>query len=90
MVVSLPWIRRKNGAAGQRIRLVATIAPVVAPWWPPPFAFFVALRRLLLPSARRTLSIFISSLPPCASAEATVMAVLRIRHKVLFLGRRGK
>ena len=31
IVVSLPCMKRKNGAAGQTTKLVATIAPVIAP-----------------------------------------------------------
>jgi hypothetical protein len=73
--MSLPCISRKNGAAGHKIKLVATIAPVIAPVWPPPLVFLTALRRVLLPSTRRTLSMFRSNLPPRAKRLLACAAV---------------
>src|SRR5262245_46350369 len=41
-VMSLPCMKRKNGAAGQNTIAVATIPPVIAPVCPPPFTSFTA------------------------------------------------
>src|SRR5208283_281101 len=42
MVMSLPFTKRKSGAAGKNTIEVATMAPVIAPTWPPPLLSWVA------------------------------------------------
>src|SRR5437773_6412319 len=64
ILMSLPCINRKSGAAGKKTMLVATIAPVIAPTWPPPLFSFAARKGPFSPSLRRTLSMFTFSLPP--------------------------
>jgi len=56
IVMSFPCIKRKRGAAGKYTIVVATIAPVIAPVWPPPFASLTARQGAFSPSASRTSS----------------------------------
>ena len=77
IVMSFPCMNRKNGAAGKNTIAVATMPPVIAPVWPPPFASFTARSGTFSPSTRRTASMLTLSFPPRAilrlgSASVTV------------------
>ena len=61
--MSLPFISKNSGAAGKKTMLVATIAPVIAPTWLPPFSSLTARRGAFSPSASFTLSILMLSFP---------------------------
>ena len=62
--MSLPFIKRKKGAAGKNKMLVATIAPVITAVEPLPLVSFTARKAIFSPVTVLTESILISSLPP--------------------------
>src|ERR1700682_3127355 len=49
IVMSLPCMKRKKGAAGKKTILVATIAPVIPPVWFPPLPPLTARSGTLSP-----------------------------------------
>jgi hypothetical protein len=66
-------MKRKNGAAGQNTKLVATIPPVIAPVCPPPLVSFTALERRFLAIGKLDVINFYVELPAS-------------RHALLVLG----